>query len=293
MKKYLILTLVLAVVLSGCSKKVEEKNVIKTNTESDVRMLGNTNDSFKRINWARFEDREKVPKFEEMEIKDFEAENTIVDAYSAKEKNFIAVETSNGEINYNVLEDNKIKTISREEALDETVITKLDDGDEFWGFERQGEYIAVIKSSGTDIYKGDIKLFTLDGVASISDIDNNGIMEVAARNSEGNGLSVYSLNNERLDEVWNYTIDYETYHGDIQIGDINQDGVKEIYLDDIDGRIQKFILTKDGFSQDRRIPTIKEGYENSSIFIIDINRDGKSDVIAQRNGKKPVIYIQK
>lgn len=294
MRKYLIVaTMVLVVAFSGCSRESDDKKTLKTNVDKEVSILGKTADDFNSIKWAGFENEDKKSSFSEVEIKNLHEEDSVVDAYSKGDKSYIVVENSDGKIVYNTVKDNRIAPLkTREEAIDESVISKLDDKSEFWGYERQGEYLAVINSSGTQIYKNDEKLFELDGVASIQDIDGNGVYEVVGRNSEGKGIRVYELKDDKLLDVWNYELDNETFHGDVQIGDLNQDGIREIYVDDINGNIQKFILSRDGFSKSSSLPVDMEGKEGAC-FIVDINLDGKMDIITQEEGKKPVLHIQK
>jgi len=121
-----------------------------------------------------------------------------------------------------------------------------------------------------------------------SDLDNDGITEYIM--SDGKDLYVYRKEGKLIENIWKTHISAESLMGDIFTADLNNDGVKEIYTNDITGTTVKYILTPKGF--------ISQGsYEyGEQIYPWDFNGDKRDDYMKiQIENEENVseIYISK
>ena len=102
------------------------------------------------------------------------------------------------------------------------------------------------------------------------DFDGDGTEEYAV--TDGLDLYIFALDGDNMSLLWRTNISTRFFDGNIYVGDLNGDGVSEIYLADINGLGIRYTLTEKGFKYD----TIDAG---SMYFAADFNMDGKSDYI--------------
>lgn len=147
-------------------------------------------------------------------------------------------------------------------------------GASFVGFD--GEYIVISQNGFIDFYKGttkEIGIYTGIEVTDIKkcDFDGDGRYEYVL--TDGNDIFVCRLENHTFSLLWRTNISSAFFDGDIYVGDLNGDGVSEIYLADSSGYGIRYTLTEKGFKYD----TVGEGGECR--YVCDFNLDGKSDYI--------------
>ena len=109
--------------------------------------------------------------------------------------------------------------------------------------------------------------------------------------TDGKDLYVYHETQVAFVSLWQTNIGVDTLYGYIYTGDLNNDGIKEIYICDTTGTIIRYILTEKGFTSSN--DDIEYG---EKIFAGDFNDDGLDDYIRftmgeTRNTSK--IYIAK
>ena len=290
MKKSLLIFLMLLLLFSSCSNV--SKNIISPHT--NIKIEGKVTEAFYKEGWTGSENPGKKGKFRRYVINSFPYQDlSIVDVYE-KDGNIIFV-TQNHE------GDLKFFKISgpgfqMQEALENEVfdadVYKLSGNDEnLWGFKRLDDYLLIIKSTGTDIYRGNIKIGSMDGVASITCFDATKKYYIILRDSDGKSLSIYEVIEDKLNKIWEYDTDAESFDGNIQTGDLNNDGITEFYVGNASGGEKKFCLTKNGFAEDTDLPADSSDY--GTYYLVDYNKDGKMDIICQEENKKPVVFIQK
>ena len=76
------------------------------------------------------------------------------------------------------------------------------------------------------------------------DLDGNGVMEYLM--TDGLDLYLYHKTKTGFTKVWSTHLGVESLTGAIYTGDLNQDGVKEVYICDITGTTIRYVLTKNG-----------------------------------------------
>lgn len=291
MKRHFFILTLIVVLFSSCSK--EPQNLRTSAAVSKTTLIkGSTTDEFEEIDWRKYEDDKKFSTFKTKEISSFPIEELLLtDVYQKDEENLIVAENIKGEVKYYEVSGESffLAEVYENTAVDKDVISTLKNGETFWGYQRLNDYLSIIKDSGTYVYKGSNILFMLDGVAKLQDLDDNGTMEVVQRNDNGKSLCVYEIEDNKLIKLWEIQSQSEAFDGDIQIGDLNSDGVKEIYVGNTFGNMIKFILTDKGFIQDMNMPVA----ENGVYYLIDYDRNNKMDIIIQEDKKKPVLYLQK
>ena len=89
--------------------------------------------------------------------------------------------------------------------------------------------------------------------------------------------------------IWRTHITVENFTVYIYSGDLNDDGIKEIYISDITGTAVRYVLTEKG------LITRNEDIEyGNNIYSGDFNGDGKDDYIKMFFGEKveQTMYIQ-
>lgn len=111
----------------------------------------------------------------------------------------------------------------------------------------------------------------------IDDIDNDGVNEYVV--ADGVNLYIYRPGN-MLELLWCTNYDLGLLSGQIYVGDINNDGVKEIYSSDINNISYRYVLIDGGFAlMDNNIDT----QELSKHIIGDFDNDGICDYICIGN----------
>lgn len=116
----------------------------------------------------------------------------------------------------------------------------------------------------------------------ITDLDNNGTKEYLM--SDGLDLYLYQKNDTNFRKLWSTHLGVESLYGVITSGDLNQDGIKEIYICDMTGTTIRYILTKKGLRSSNEDIVYAQ-----CIYPIDLNVDGLDDYwlvtdIEARNG---------
>lgn len=291
MKKSLMIFLILLMLLPSCGNI--SKNIISM-PKTSFKMEGKVTGDFYKEGWTGFENPGKKGKFIKYIISSFPSNDlSIVDVYE-KDGNTIFI-TQNREGNlkfYKISEPGfKMQEVFENEAFDAGVYKLTGDDENLWGFKRLDDYLLIIKSTGTDIYRGNIKIGYLDGVASISYFDASKKYYIILRDSDGKSLSTYELKENKLIKLWEYDTDAESFDGNIQAGDLNNDGITEFYVGNAAGGEKKFCLMKSGFAEDADLPVDSTNY--GTYYLVDYNKDGKMDIICQKENKKPEVFIQK
>lgn len=133
--------------------------------------------------------------------------------------------------------------------------------------------------------------FTLKhGVKQIQEEDLDGDGKLEYLMTDGMDFYVYSKGERGFLDLWKTHLSIESITGNIYCGDLNQDGVKEIYVCDITGTAIRYILTDIGLVS--RNEDINYGQR---FYVYDFNQDGKDDYIkindAENNSQK--LYIAK
>ena len=146
-------------------------------------------------------------------------------------------------------------------------------GYSFIGFD--GEYIVVGQNGFLDYYRGVTKEKSVYVGCEVTDakkcdFDGDGTDEYLV--TDGLDLYVFALNGDNMSLIWRTNISTKFFDGNIYVGDLNGDGVSEIYLADINGLGIRYTLTEKGI----KYSTIDTG---GMYFAADFNMDGKSDYI--------------
>lgn len=157
-----------------------------------------------------------------------------------------------------------------------------------WSVDADGQDIIVTSEKSIQMYKaedGELKkdyaYNKVGGIVKVDDIDNSGINKFILIDSLGKDIYVFQKNKDGLEEIWrSYNLKAE-FSNKIQTGDLNSDGVKEIYVEDIKGNTKKVILMENGFVDQN--DGIKQGHK---YFVGDFNIDGKYEYFDIFKNKK-------
>lgn len=118
-----------------------------------------------------------------------------------------------------------------------------------------------------------------------TDLDNSGTNELVV--TDGKDLYVFEETDNNLQCIWRTNISVDSFSGYIYPADLNNDGVKEIYICDNTGTVIRYVLNKKGlFSKNDDI-----NY-SQKIFAADFNCDGQDDYILS-DGEKTVLNLSK
>lgn len=110
-----------------------------------------------------------------------------------------------------------------------------------------------------------------------ADIDGNGVKEYIM--TDRLDMYVYQKNFAGFEAVWSTHLSTESFDGSLYAGDLNGDGVKEIYTNDTTGTTIRYVLTEHGFT------SWNENVEyGDRIYAADINGDGSDDYIKAYEG---------
>lgn len=285
--------LVFLIFISSCGKSTDKPaQAEKTGSKA---LKGTITENFKNAQWSNYENKKKKAEFESSKISLFPSEGYALSDIFEKDNNIVVLLQKNeGDIEYYKLSGNTpvLSKLEYENVIDPMVAQDVADDEELWGVQKYNEYELVIKNQYTDIFKDGVKISSVEGVAAIGDIDENGTDELIQRNMDGRELDVYQIVNDRLIKVWTLVSDDEVFDGDIQIGDLNGDEVSEFYVGNTKGNMKKFILTKNGFEEDTAFPVQKDG-NSGTYYVLDYNKDNKSDVITLYQNKDVYINLQK
>ena len=116
----------------------------------------------------------------------------------------------------------------------------------------------------------------------ITDLDGNGTKEYLM--SDGLDLYLYQKNDINFKKLWSTHLGIESLYGPITSGDLNQDGIKEVYVCDMTGTTIRYILTEKGL-----VSSNEDIVYAQSMYPTDLNGDGLDDYwlvtdIEARNG---------
>lgn len=127
-----------------------------------------------------------------------------------------------------------------------------------------------------------------------ADIDNDGKKEAIA--IDGMDLYVYEYN-ETFELLWKTNLSINSMKDSLYIEDLNGDGIKEIYIEDLSDTSAKYILEEKGFQSS------SDGIEYLHKYIVgDFNNDGKADYIeiispqeedSESNKKETILHLAK
>ncbi len=104
-----------------------------------------------------------------------------------------------------------------------------------------------------------------------ADLDGNGTMEYLI--SDGMDLYLYQQNGQMLRRIWSTHLGIDTLYGHIFCGDMNGDGVQEIYVSDMTGTSIRYILTEHG------LRSSNEDILYGERIYPDIQADGSKDYL--------------
>jgi len=107
------------------------------------------------------------------------------------------------------------------------------------------------------------------------DFDGDGRYEYAVTD----GLDVYicRIEGTSFDILWRTNISSKFFDGNLYTGDLNADGVSELYIVDTGGFGMRYTLTEKGFKYDMA------GEDGSAWYVADFDLDGRSDHIEASN----------
>jgi len=153
-------------------------------------------------------------------------------------------------------------------------ITGDDKGMTFVDFDNG--YILIGQDGFIDYYRGGTReksVYTGIDITAVKkcDLDGDGRDEYVV--TDGLDIYVCHIDGTSFDVLWRTNISSKFFDGNIYTGDLNADGVSEIYLVDTSGCGIKYILTEKGF----KYGTVGENGE--AWFVADFDLDGKSDYI--------------
>ena len=103
-----------------------------------------------------------------------------------------------------------------------------------------------------------------------ADLDGDGIKEYLM--TDGMDLYLYHKTEGGFRLLWSTHLGVENFYGTLSSGDLNRDGVKEVYACDVTGTTIRYLLTEKG------LETANEdiGY-GQCIYPLDFNGDGLED----------------
>lgn len=104
----------------------------------------------------------------------------------------------------------------------------------------------------------------------IVDIDNNGIKEFIL--TDGKDIYMYQQTISGLQKIWSTHLGVENLYSFIGSGDLNNNGISEIYISDNTGTSIRYILTMQGLQSSN-----EDILYGQQIFPCDLNRDGITD----------------
>lgn len=120
----------------------------------------------------------------------------------------------------------------------------------------------------------------------VTDLDGNGVKEYIL--SDGMDLYLYQMSNDSLRKLWSTHLGIETFYGPIMSGDLNGDGVREIYTCDTTATTIRYILTEKG------LKTANEDIEyGQCIYPCDFDGNGRTDYwfVQDNENRKGRLYL--
>ncbi|MBS4959472.1 MAG: VCBS repeat-containing protein [Clostridiales bacterium] len=119
-----------------------------------------------------------------------------------------------------------------------------------------------------------------------TDLDNDGIPEYLM--SSGRDFYLYRKDENDFQNIWRTHLAINGFYGNIYAGDLNGDGVKEVYIGDTNSTSIRYILTQKGFVSENEDILYGERY-----FVCDYNMDGKEDYVKMEDAenKNQSLYL--
>lgn len=162
-----------------------------------------------------------------------------------------------------------------------------------WSIDFDGQNIVVTSEGSIEMYslegntvKKNYAYNKVGGIIKVDDIDGSNIPRYVLRDSKGSDIYVFQKDDDGLEEVWRSYNQKPEYEG-MQLADLNDDQVKEIYLQTKTGNMKRIILGEGGFVEKN---DVKLGY---MFFAGDFNYDGKYeyfDIKKTSKGKNAISY---
>jgi hypothetical protein len=133
-----------------------------------------------------------------------------------------------------------------------------------------------------------VKTYMLDHYVSqirTADIDGNGTVEFIV--SDGTNIYIYEKNST-FNLVWRSNSYLSSISGNIYVGDLNNDGVKELYVTDSLGVTARYVLTAQGFKINGG--GVMSG-DDKNYIIADFNNDNLCDyMVVEDDAKNAQLY---
>lgn len=120
----------------------------------------------------------------------------------------------------------------------------------------------------------------------ITDLDHNGTLEYIMH--DGMDLYIYQRNENTLRCIWSTHLGVESLYGPITSGDLNHDGIQEIYICDMTGTTIRYILTEKGIRSAN-----EDIVYGQCIYACELNQDGYDDywMMLDNESKQGTLYI--
>ncbi len=120
----------------------------------------------------------------------------------------------------------------------------------------------------------------------LTDLDGNGTTEYIMH--DGMDLYIYQRNENTLRCIWSTHLGVESLYGPITSGDLNHDGVKEIYVCDMTGTTIRYILTEKGMRSAN-----EDIVYGQCMYVCELNQDGYDDywMIVDPESQKGSLYL--
>jgi len=185
------------------------------------------------------------------------------------------------------------KIVFLDEYLNKTEKEILLDAGTYTCIGRYGDGFVAVNDRTIDVYKAEGEEFRKKEMYSFDiqcydfkefDIENDGIKEYLA--TDGKDLLMFRKEKNGFECAWRTNISIASFYGNIYAGDLNGDGIKEIYICDSTGTAIKYILTENGLVSDN-----DEIDYGNRIFAGDFNGDGTDDFMFIDNAEEGAITL--
>lgn len=152
---------------------------------------------------------------------------------------------------------------------------------EYSCIDSDGENLLLFSGSAIEFYSSTGGNFALTHRAllkntitnsHIVDIDNNGQNEFIL--TDGKDIYIYQQKESGLEKIWSTHLGVDNLYNSISSGDLNGDGIKEVYIYDSTGTTIRYILTPKGLQSSN-----EDILYGQRIFTFDFNHDGKTDYL--------------
>ncbi len=114
------------------------------------------------------------------------------------------------------------------------------------------------------------------GYIHITDLDNDGTLEYLF--TDGFDLYLYQKQETGFVKLWSTHLAIKSIEGGIYSGDLNRDGIKEVYVCDTTGTAMRYILTPKGL-----VTKNKDIVYGQRIYAMDLDKDGFDEYVGTDN----------